>query len=91
MTPRQARVLVSGYVQGVGYRYSTYHAARREGVTGWVRNLGDGRVEALFEGDPDAVSRMVEWCRRGPPGADVTSLEVDWPETTSELSGFTIR
>jgi acylphosphatase len=89
-TPR-ARVLISGHVQGVGFRYATYHAARREGVSGWVRNLSDGRVEALFEGDPAAVRRMIDWCQRGPADADVQSVEVEWPEATGELSGFTIR
>jgi acylphosphatase len=84
-------VFVSGYVQGVAFRYSTYHAARREGVFGWVRNLSDGRVEALFEGDADAVHRMVAWCRHGPPGADVQSLEIAWPEATGEFSEFSIR
>jgi acylphosphatase len=91
VTALRAHVFVSGYVQGVAFRYSTYHAARQEGVFGWVRNLSDGRVEALFEGDPDAVRRMVDWCRHGPPGADVASLDVEWPEATDEFNGFTIR
>jgi acylphosphatase len=73
------RFLVSGRVQGVGFRYFTHAAAVREGVTGWVRNLDDGRVEALVEGDPDAVARVEQAIRTGPPGGrvdDVTTVPV---------------
>jgi acylphosphatase len=69
-------VLVSGVVQGVFFRQSCRRLAHQEGVAGWVRNLPDGRVEACFEGPAEAVSRLVEWCRRGPTGATVTAVEV---------------
>jgi len=68
------RFLVSGRVQGVGFRYFTHAAAVREGVTGWVRNLDDGRVEALVEGDPAAVDRVERAIRTGPPGARVDKV-----------------
>ena len=68
------RFLVSGRVQGVGFRYFTHAAAVREGVTGWVRNLDDGRVEALVEGDAPAVDRVEQAIRNGPPGARVDSV-----------------
>ena len=70
------RVFVSGIVQGVFFRQSCRRLAHQEGVAGWVRNLSDGRVEACFEGPPDAVDRLVAWCRHGPPQARVTSVEV---------------
>lgn len=70
------RVIISGRVQGVGFRYSCRRMAEGQGVTGWARNLPDGRVEACFEGDPDAVERLVAWCRHGPSHADVNDVEV---------------
>ena len=79
-----------GNVQGVFFRDSCRREASRRGVAGWVTNRRDGAVEAVFEGDADAVSSMVDWCSRGPRGADVSSVD----ETTEEpegLSGFEIR
>jgi acylphosphatase len=70
------RVLVDGRVQGVFFRQSCRREAELRGVTGWVRNRSDGRVEAVFEGSPDAVEAMVAWCRGGPPGARVDEVEV---------------
>ena len=70
------RVLVSGTVQGVFFRDSGRRAAAEAGVAGWVRNLPDGRVEAVFEGEPAAVDRMVAWMRRGPSRAVVERVEV---------------
>jgi acylphosphatase len=70
------RVLVSGRVQGVFFRDTCSRQAIAAGVGGWVRNTGDGRVEAVFEGEPQAVDRLVEWCRHGPPRAMVTGIEV---------------
>ena len=70
------RVIISGRVQGVGFRYSCRRVAEGQGVNGWARNLPDGRVEACFEGDPDAVERLVAWCRHGPSHADVNDVEV---------------
>jgi acylphosphatase len=70
------RVLVSGRVQGVWFRDSCSRQASAAGVTGWVRNTPDGRVEAAFEGEPEAVEQMVAWCRQGPPRAVVTGVEI---------------
>ena len=72
MVARQIRV--SGRVQGVGYRVSLQHEARKHGVGGWVRNRADGTVEALLQGTPEAVAAVIAWARRGPPGARVTDV-----------------
>ena len=69
------RLLISGQVQGVGFRAWTRREARRRGLRGWVRNLRDGRVEALIAGDDKAVETLIAACRRGPPMADVTGIE----------------
>lgn len=85
-----ARVLISGRVQGVFYRASTQEAARTKKVNGWVRNLPDGRVEALFEGTAEAVEAMIQWCHHGPPASRVTKVEVDDREA-QDLQGFEIQ
>ena len=70
------RVVVTGHVQGVFFRNSAQREAQAAGVTGWVRNLPDGRVEAVFEGDPAAVERLVAWAHRGPSKARVVDVRV---------------
>ena len=91
MSDTRAHVFVSGKVQGVYYRASTRDAASEKGVEGWVRNLDDGRVEAVFEGEEDAVKEIVEWCHKGSRHAEVENVEVEWEEPTSEFDGFDIR
>ncbi|MXR42075.1 acylphosphatase [Halobaculum sp. WSA2] len=86
----RAHVFVSGRVQGVFYRANTRDAARERGVDGWVRNLDDGRVEAVFEGSRDAVEELVEWCHTGSPSALVEDVAVEHGEPDGE-EGFTIR
>ncbi|QZP38645.1 acylphosphatase [Halobaculum magnesiiphilum] len=86
----RAHVFVSGRVQGVFYRANTRDAARDRGVDGWVRNLDDGRVEAVFEGPRDAVEGMVEWCHTGRPSAVVEDVDAEYEEPEGER-GFTIR
>ena len=86
----RAHVFISGRVQGVYYRANTRDTARDTGVDGWVRNLDDGRVEAVFEGEPDAVESMVEWCHEGSPRADVSDVEVEYHDPEGEV-GFEIR
>lgn len=73
---RRVRAVVSGEVQGVGFRYSTRERARELGVAGWVRNLPDGSVEAEVEGEAGAVERMLAWLGRGPSGSRVASVAV---------------
>ena len=84
------RVVVHGQVQGVFFRDSTQEEAGRAGVAGWVRNRDDGAVEAVFEGGPGAVERMVEFCRSGPSSADVERTDVS-DEEPEGLSGFEVR
>lgn len=84
------RVRVNGRVQGVGFRYSCAQAAVERGVTGWVRNLSGGAVEAAFEGESRDVDAMTEWMRSGPPWAHVTSVDVSNEEALGE-TGFDIR
>ncbi len=88
---RRARVLVSGRVQGVGFRFYTRDEARRHGIAGYVRNLPDGRVEAVFEGDDGSVAALVNWCRSGPPGSRVTAVEVADGTPTGEFDSFDVR
>lgn len=88
MSAVRARIVVSGRVQGVGYRASCFDAVV-DHVAGWVRNLPDGRVEALFEGEKDEVEKAIAWCRRGPPSARVTDVMVSWEEPKGE-HGFRI-
>ena len=85
----QARLTISGRVQGVGYRDWALDAARRLGLTGWVRNRRDGAVEALIVGEEDAVGQMIEACRRGPPLARVDSIDVDPVDLDILPDGFT--
>lgn len=87
---RRVHVLVSGQVQGVGYRISTAQAAEALGVQGWVRNLPDDRVETVFEGTPDSVEEMIRWCHRGPRAAVVTEVVVT-DEELENLQGFYVR
>jgi acylphosphatase len=86
----RAHVHVSGTVQGVSFRANTRETAREAGLDGWVRNLDDGRVEAVFEGPRDAVESVVEWCERGSPAARVERVTVAYgPPEGSD--GFRIR
>ena len=86
----RANVIVSGRVQGVFFRAETRETARSLGVDGWVRNLPDGRVEAVFEGLREAVETMVNWCYKGSPGSQVTDVEVEYGEPEG-LKGFQVR
>jgi acylphosphatase len=94
MTPDQAvvraHVWIAGRVQGVSFRAYTVDEASLRGVKGWVRNIAGGRVEAVFEGEKAVVETMIAWCRRGPPAARVSSVEVVWEEPKGER-GFEIR
>ena len=87
----RVRLHIRGRVQGVWYRGATEREAQRLGVHGWVRNLPDGSVEALFEGSPDAVGALVAWCRVGPSGARVTTVEETPEPASGDLGRFRIR
>lgn len=86
----RVRLFVAGKVQGVYFRQNTQIVATEHGVYGWVRNLPDGRVEAVLEGDGDSVDKVVEWCRTGPPAARVDDLQVVRERYTGEFSDFLI-
>ena len=90
MTAARARVVVRGQVQGVFFRAETRERAASLGVTGWVRNAADGSVEAAFEGEREQVESLLDWCRRGPRLAAVTSVDVEWQEPRGE-HGFAVR
>ena len=85
------RLVVRGRVQGVGFRHAMSVAAASFGVAGWVRNRQDGSVEALVQGDPDAVERTIAWSRRGPPAARVTAVEVVDEPVSPAREGFELR
>lgn len=84
------RVVVSGTVQGVFFRDTCRRTAEAQGVAGWVRNAPDGTVEAVFEGEPERVDRLVEWARQGPPAAVVDAVSVT-EEEPEGLPGFQVR
>jgi len=84
-------LVIRGSVQGVGYRYAMVDAAESCGVAGWVRNRRDGTVEAFVQGDAAAVETIVVWCRRGPPAARVTAVDVTPAPPDSALAEFTHR
>ena len=84
----RAHVYVTGYVQGVFFRHSAAQRASAAGLSGWVKNLPDGRVEAVIEGERNAVERIVEWCKQGPPHATVEAVEVEWEAVSGDFSGF---
>ncbi|MGO9176399.1 MAG: acylphosphatase [Desulfobaccales bacterium] len=83
-------VLIEGRVQGVFFRAATRDEASALGLAGWVRNLADGRVEALFEGERLALEKLLAWCRQGPPYAYVDHLEVEWQTYLGDLPDFRV-
>jgi acylphosphatase len=87
----EVHVVVSGRVQGVWFRGGTQHAARDAGVSGWVRNLPDRRVEAVLQGERAALEQVLDFLRAGPPGARVTDIAVSWRPPGEILHGFQIR
>jgi acylphosphatase len=85
------RLVIRGRVQGVGYRESMVDVAQECDVVGWVRNRSDGTVEAWVQGNSDAVERIVAWCRRGPPAARVSGVDVTEASVAPELTEFSRR
>jgi len=87
----RAHVVVTGRVQGVYFRYATREEANMRGVKGWVRNLSDGGVEAVFEGEKLKVDELIDFCHYGPPAAKISSVEVTWEDYTGDFKDFFIR
>jgi len=85
------RVVISGRVQGVGFRAFVERQAHKRGVRGWVRNRRDGTVEAVAQGDDDDVERIVAWCRRGPPAARVATVATEVLDVDPALESFELR
>ncbi len=90
MAKKRVKLLIKGLVQGVNFRYYTQREARKYNLTGWVRNLPDGSVGALLEGEEQDVEAMIQWCRHGPPSARVTELIVQPEEYKGEFQSFSI-
>lgn len=91
MADLRLEMVVSGRVQGVWFRASTRKEARRLGLRGWVRNLPDGRVEAVFEGEDERLRQMLDWCHAGPPGAQVCQVDARWGQATHSFQDFSVR
>ena len=86
----RAHVLVSRMVQGIFFRSNTRHESDKRNITGWVRNLPDGKVEAIFEGEKNDVDELIKYCKEGPPGARVMKVEVYWENYSGEFKKFSI-
>lgn len=86
---KQAHVYISGFVQGVGFRAYVRSKSRKIGVFGWVRNLSDGRVEVVLQGEKEKIDKVLFYCNRGPFFANVTNIVVDWEEVSERFSEFT--
>lgn len=87
----RVHLLISGEVQGVFFRSSTRKAASDLGLAGWVRNLPSGMVEIVAEGRKPLLDRLIEFCRKGPEGAKVDEIEIDWAKPTGEFSSFSVK
>jgi acylphosphatase len=85
------KVLISGRVQGVWFRANTKNKAEQLGLTGWVKNTSDGKVEAEFEGEEEIIIKMLEWCKGGSPSAKVTNIEINRKSPKNEYDNFEIR
>jgi acylphosphatase len=88
---KRVRLLISGLVQGVFFRDNTKRKAKELGLFGFVRNLIDGRVEAVFEGEKEKIEKMIEWAKEGPSLAKVEKIEIEWQEYQGEFDDFEIR
>ena len=87
----EAHITVSGRVQGVFFRMYTQREANSLNLKGWVRNLPNGNVEIVAQGQKEDIERLIKWCRKGPPLAQVNNVEVQWHTPTDKLEGFEIR
>jgi acylphosphatase len=87
----RCHIFISGRVQSVFFRDNTRKKAEKLGVFGWVKNLSDGRVEAVVEGEKDKIENLIEWAKKGPFLAKVNDLEIEWQEYKGEFTNFKIR
>ena len=87
----RTHITIEGRVQGVGYRANTRRMANQLGLKGWVRNLRDGRVEIIAEGDEEMIDRLIQWCYRGPTSAYVSKVTIEKGEPTGEFNGFKVK
>lgn len=88
---KRAHVFVKGRVQGVGFRHFTKINARQIGIDGWVKNLPDGRVEAVFEGEEENITQMINLVKEGPRSSRVTDVNVEWESPEQDGEGFRVR
>lgn len=88
---KNIHVTVYGKVQGVWFRANTKQKAEQLGVTGWVKNTTHGAVEAIFEGEENCIKEMIEWCKNGPPQANVENIEIKEQNPTNGFDGFSIK
>ncbi|HUU48216.1 MAG TPA: acylphosphatase [Nitrosopumilaceae archaeon] len=91
MTSQRVRVFIKGKVQGVFFRQALKVKAKQNNVFGWVKNLIDGRVEAVLEGDEERVNNLVEWCHGGPANSRVEDVEIKNEKFTNEFSEFDVK
>jgi acylphosphatase len=91
MAKSRVKLMIQGLVQGVNFRYYTQREAQKYNVNGWVRNLADGSVAAVFEGEEEDVEAMIHWCRHGPPAAHVTELIAQPEEYRGEFQFFSVK
>lgn len=87
----QAHIIITGFVQGVGYRKFVRHQARNLGLTGWVRNIPSGEVEALIVGDETTINKLLKSCKKGPFLSQVDNMHVEWEEIGEKFDEFVIR
>jgi len=87
----EVHAIVSGYVQGVNFRYYAVKEAQKLGLKGFVRNLSDGSVEVIAQGKKQELERLIEWLQNGPSSAEVSKVELEWREKGKEFKGFSIR
>jgi acylphosphatase len=88
---KRAIIIVTGWVQGVGFRAHTQRKARALGVRGYVQNLDSGHVEIVAEGEAETIERLIQWCRQGPPLARVEDVKVEFADATGEFGEFSIQ
>jgi acylphosphatase len=84
-------IIINGQVQGVFFRYKTQQEAHKLSLTGWVKNNGDGSVACMAEGEKDKLEELINWCKKGPDGAEVENVEINWGPYRGEFKGFEIR